>query len=434
MSRSIRSFSAFAFAVSVACVHAQAPLPKPATVAKLSPLAETPDWSRLETLSKTMTAADFEAAFREIYSDGKEVPPPWQQDALGLNVPTGAEDGRTVRIDFLASGDKPVQPKHYWRSVSELPPLNGKPVLTGLHIALDPGHIGGQWARMEERIVSFHPEKPNEVVMEGEHVLTIAQMLKPKLEALGARVSLVRDKNEPVSTMQPKDFRNLALAILHEAGIKEPRDSYAGLSDQEKPTTIQWQSEKLFYRTSEINARGHVVNDRLKPDLVVCLHLNAEPWGDPSHATYSPENHLHLLVNGCYLPEELLLQDVRFGMLHRLFSRTHQEEQPLAEAVADAMALTTGLKPYVYRTPNARLINANGYVYARNLLANRIYDCPVIYAEPYVMNNQETYERLILGPYEGRTLINGKLRSSIYHDYAQGVIDGLVNYYRSKRK
>jgi hypothetical protein len=50
------------------------------------------------------------------------------------------------------------------------------------------------------------------------------------------------------------------------------------------------------------------------------------------------------------------------------------------------------------------------------------------------MNNEEVYQRLLQGPYAGRTLTNGRLRTSIYEDYAQGVIDGLVNYYRSKRK
>jgi len=64
-------------------------------------------------------------------------------------------------------------------------------------------------------------------------------------------------------------------------------------------------------------------------------------------------------------------------------------------------------------TPNARLVSATGYVYARNLLANRIYECPVVCLEPYVMNNQDTYQRLLQGHYVGRTLTNGRLRSSI---------------------
>jgi hypothetical protein len=141
-----------------------------------------------------------------------------------------------------------------------------------------------------------------------------------------------------------------------------------------------------------------------------------------------------VLVNGCYAPEEMRMADTRFEMLYRLFTRMNDEELPIANAVAKAMASTTGLPPYVYLTPNAKLVSENGYVYARNLLANRIYECPVIYLEPYVMNNAEVYRRLLQGPYVGRTLIDGKLRTSLYEDYAQGIVDGLVNYYRSKRK
>ena len=51
------------------------------------------------------------------------------------------------------------------------------------------------------------------------------------------------------------------------------------------------------------------MNYRLQPDLVLCLHFNAEPWGDPNHPTLVTKNHLHLLVNGSYLPAELELDD-----------------------------------------------------------------------------------------------------------------------------
>ncbi len=426
----------FAILLAGGSAFAQVPPPAPGKpdLGKLSPLAEAPDWTKLEALSKTMSAADFDAVFEGTYSNGKNSPPPWQRDPLGITVPTGAPDGRVVRIEFLPPGEKPGKVTRYWHAASELPPLQGKPPLSGLHIALDPGHIGGSYAKMEERYLTFHPDKPGEVVMEGEHVLVVAQLLKARLEALGARVSLVREKNEPVSTHQPAEYRNIAMQVLRENGILTPKDSYAGLGNAEKVMTIQWQSEKLFYRTAEINARAKLVNEQLKPDLVICLHLNAAPWGDPANPSPTPENHMHLLINGCYLPDELLLQDERFGMLHRLLTRTHDEELPLAEAVSDSLAARTGLKPFVYTTPNARLATANGYVYARNLLANRIYDCPVIYAEPYVMNNQETYDRLVLGAYSGRTLVGGKLRPSIFHEYADGVLDGVVNYYRSKRK
>lgn len=323
---------------------------------------------------------------------------------------------------------------HTWRSAAELPPLNGKPVLTGLRIALDPGHIGGSYAKVEERFFTMNPQDPKEFIAEGDHVLTVAQLIKPRLEALGATVSLVRENSEPVTAQRAADLRPNALTILRENGIANPTDSYYNLPPSLRMNTIQWESEKLFYRVSEIRARARKVNADLKPDLVICMHLNAAPWGDAGQQQFSAENHFHVLVNGCYAPEEMRMADTRFEMLYRLFTRMNDEELPIANAVSKAMATSTGLPPFVYVTPNAKLVSENGYVYARNLLANRIYECPVIYLEPYVMNNEEVYHRLLQGPYTGRTLTGGHLRTSIYEDYAQGVVDGLVNYYRSKRK
>ena len=45
-------------------------------------------------------------------------------------------------------------------------------------------------------------------------------------------------------------------------------------------------AEVLFTR-ADIRARGRKVNDTLRPDLVVCLHFNAEAWGDPAKPTHS---------------------------------------------------------------------------------------------------------------------------------------------------
>ena len=42
---------------------------------------------------------------------------------------------------------------------------------------------------------------------------------------------------------------------------------------------------------------------------VICLHCNAEEWGDPAHPQLTDKNHLHLLVNGNYHAGELALAD-----------------------------------------------------------------------------------------------------------------------------
>ena len=407
--------------------------PDPGMLSKISPLGSTPDWSRLEAFAGTMSRSEFEKLWKEFYSETNALPPPFEITPEALLVPTGQDRRPTLKLPFRTTNDAstPTTASSSWRRARQLAPRQGRPLLSDLHIAIDPGHIGGSWAVMEERFLSF---QGGESIREGDLSLLTAQVLKERLAALGAIVSLVRENSEPVTKKRPVDFERDARQVLAESGFPDPQATYQGVDGDAKLLTVQWQSEKYFYRISEIRARGERVNAQIKPDLVLCLHFNAESWGDANAPQFSPQNHLHVLVNGCYSNAELLQQDVRFEALHRLLGRVHEEELPLANSVAESMARHTGLPAYVYTTPNARRPGSNPYVYARNLLANRIYQCPVIYLEPYVMNHEETYRRLLAGHYLGRTLIGGRLVTSAIEDYVRGVVDGLVKYYQKNRR
>src|SRR5436305_5662344 len=98
------------------------------------------------------------------------------------------------------------------------------------------------------------------------------------------------------------------------------------------------------------------------------------------------------------------------------------------------MAGITGLAPYQYPTANsATKVGRSGYVYARNLLATRLYRCPVVYCEPYVMNSKDGFARIQAGDYQGTKEINGVARKSIFREYADSVAEGLSEYYRHAR-
>lgn len=405
-------------------------LAPPPQLNRLSALGTTPDWQKLQSFHQTMTRAEFEAAVNDIYSDASPLPPPWKLESDGVVVQTGNPAKPEARIAFTHKAQPPLPGTRTWRKASELPPLKGRPILSDVHFAIDPGHIGGAYSPMEERYLSF---ASGEAIQEGHLTLITAQVLAERLKALGAYVSLVRESLEPVTTLRSIDLIAPARQLLQEAGFPQPQESYSSLTGDAKIVTVQWQSEKLFYRVSEIHARAKKVNVTIKPDVVLCLHYNAEAWGEAKSPQFSPANHLHVLVNGCYAPVELQQQDVRFEMLHRLFSRIHEEELPLAEAVAGGMSSATGLPAYLYTTPNARRVGTSPYVYARNLLANRLYQCPVVYLEPYVMNHEETYRRLLHGHFLGRTLIAGRLQSSAIEDYVRGVVNGVVAYYQKHR-
>ena len=118
-------------------------------------------------------------------------------------------------------------------------------------------------------------------------------------------------------------------------------------------------------------------------------------------------------------------------MLERILQRIHQREVEIAKVVADVFAERTGLEPYAYDPDSKRAKNVAGhpYLWARNLLANRSYTCPVLFYEPFVMNNKDVFARIQAGEYRGEKMINGKSRPSIMKEYAEAVAAGVAEYF-----
>ena len=153
------------------------PVAAPRPKQRMSALALVPDWKKLERLSNILSREEFEGVFSKIYSNGNAGPVPWTITPEAISIETGPGTP-PVRIAFRSpSADEALLPR-FWRKPSELPKLKpGEPPLTGLHIALDPGHIGGSYATMEERWLSM---APGEAIMEGHLVLEVANLLKIK--------------------------------------------------------------------------------------------------------------------------------------------------------------------------------------------------------------------------------------------------------------
>jgi N-acetylmuramoyl-L-alanine amidase len=393
----------------------------------LSPLAAKPRWHTLERYQETISCADFTRLLDTVYATR----------GYGDLITIGADSAHIMEdrvankffeLRFCKDGPRKL-PQQFWRRIDKAA-RGGKP-LAHLNLALDPGHLGGRWAKMEERWFQVGDKPP---VEEGELTWRVAKILALKLRALGAEVSFARRHAQPMTPLRPDDFREIARTVLAKNGVTDPVESYENAEDESKEKSVRWQSELLFYRQSEIRYRAKRVNEFVQPDLVLCLHFNAEAWGTPTAPTLTDRNHFHVLVNGSYLPDELEHDDVRYEMIRRLLSRTYDEELPLADAIATTFARETGLPPYEYTTDTVAKVGTSGYIYARNLLATRVYRCPVVYFEPYVMNSNEAFARIQAGDYGGTREINGVQRLSIFREYAQAVADGLTEYCRQTRK
>lgn len=383
---------------------------------KLSRLAEAPDWKALEAFQETITKEEFTGLLDRVYAPGGA----WKEwirvGDTSAEIVTGANRPPFV-LRFAASRKDAAAIPRYWRGRAELPPPPANKPLQGLRIAIDPGHIGGDWAKMEERWFQIGNTRP---VTEGDMTLYVAKLMVPQLEKLGAKVYLTRKKAAPVTSDRPAKLLGAARAALAERGtsITERR--------------LRLESEILFYRVSEIRSRARLINEKIRPDLVLCLHFNAEGWGNPARPTLVEANHLHFLITGAFSPEELEFEDQRHGMLVKLLNRSFPEELSVTKAVADSMARATELPPFEYKSSVAVDVGGGPYIWGRNLLANRLFECPVVFIEPYVMNQSEVFARIQAGDYAGKRTVAGKLRPSIYREYADSLVAGLVAYY-SKR-
>jgi hypothetical protein len=394
-------------------------------------LGSKPKWDILEHYQQTMTRDEFARLINDVYCTHGVADDLIKIENDSARILENREAQTFFTLRFAPDANSSQRVPRLWHPAKSLPPAKPDKPLANLRIALDPGHLGGKWAKMEERWFQVGDAPP---VQEGDLALRTARILAPQLRALGAKVFFVRKNAAPITPKRPDDFKELARKILIKNGVPQPRADVLDPKDPAKEQTVRWQSEILFYRYSEIRRRAVLVNTKLHPDLVLCLHFNAEGWGDPNNPTLIDTNHLHVLVNGSYLKEELDFDDERFGMIRRLLSRAYDEELPLADAVAASMAKATGLPPYQYPTTlTTTKVGSSGYVYARNLLATRLYRCPVVYCEPYVMNSRDVFARIQAGDYDGTRNVNGVERKSIFREYADSVADGLRDYYSKAR-
>ena len=392
---------------------------------QLTPLSSVPDWKSLDAFQQTISHAEFTRLIEAVYAPGVVLTPWLVIEQTQVRIAEG--NGNWFVLKFSDDATTPVVPR-YWRTPDQLPPDREHP-LSGLKVALDPGHLGGAWAKMEERWFQIDNSKP---VTEGDLTLRVAQLIAPRLAALGARVLWVRSHPGPVTNLLPESLQALASLTLVGRGVHPISLTYNSAFDPWREHSIQWEAERLFYRVAEIHDRAVAVNTVLRPDLTLCLHFNAEPWGNPTHPTLVDTSHLHLIINGGYSAGELAYDDVRFAMLTKLLNRSFIEEKELAENLSEYMAPATRLPPFRYNNNNAWPIGTTGYVWARDLLANRLYQCPVAYIECYVMNSHEFFERFQAGEYQGLREFNGVMRKNIYEEYADGVIEGVEAYFRRR--
>ncbi len=387
-------------------------------------VANKPDWSRLDEYAGSIERADFERLLSEVFVPRESWRKNWielDQKAVRIRKEAGKDEWYLLPFAKDQAAAKANRPEQYWRDGTVLRAKGDDKTLTDFRIALDPGHLGGKYAKMEGRHFVIGKNAP---VKEGDLALQVAKRLAKRLKILGADVFLIRKSAQPTTKERPKSLREQAKAWQKQIDGKNPPDR----TKAEQRKIEKRRAEILFFRKEEIKARARLVNEKFKPDLVLCIHLNAAPWPDPTDLSLVNRNDYHVLTNGAYMGGEVAVDEQRLQLMLKLLNRSHREERSLAESMATALARATGLPAFAYEGPNAVKIGESPGVWARNLLANRLYECPVVFLEPYVANSKEVFARIQAGDYKGVRKVAGKRRVSLIEEYVDAIVAGLVGH------
>lgn len=336
-------------------------------------------------------------------------------------------------VDVLAK----LEPSRYWRSVEEITSqrVEGDLPLAGLHLALDPGHVGGRWAADEGR--NFRISEEDFYVREGELVLEVAQRVRAQLVKLGAEVSLLREANVRVNPKGPVDYLELAVKQVRvpEENSLDALWAYG--------SALRGRAVRLSVISGDLAARARLVNEVIQPDALISLHINAAAWpvtpaaSEPSASGSAGEgvrrlvdtNNLHALIFGCMSVGELRSGRQQAQLAVKLGNGSGASERLLGDALVVALAEATHLPAATYEGRNAILLSSEQpYLFARNLLLLRMAECPTVLLEPYVANSVRAYGRIqsaLADRDAGRELAE----DDILLEYTDAVVAGVLACY-----
>ncbi|MGC6606505.1 MAG: N-acetylmuramoyl-L-alanine amidase family protein [Lentimonas sp.] len=332
---------------------------------------------------------------------------------------------RVVDVELLSETGK----ERYGRSVVEIREQReeGAPPLAGLHLALDPGHIGGRWAYFEGRNFKINPNEHE--VREGELVLEVAQRVRDQLEELGAQVTLLREGLEPINSKSPFDYLDTV------ANQVAPPEVWTNKALYDYFVSVRNRAVRLSVVVGEIAERARRVNEAIQPDALLSLHINAAPWpkeidGERAQGLHLVEsNHVHVLIFGCMSDDELCVQQQQEQLAVKLLNGSGPDEHLLATYIGEALQEATRLPASKYRGENAVLLDSNApTVWARNLMMLRMVECPTVLLEPYVANSKSVYPR-IQAALQDRDLGRPLAEDDILIEYANAVVAGVLRTY-----
>lgn len=280
-------------------------------------------------------------------------------------------------------------------------------LLTGLRIALDPGHMGGKlWDELTGKFV--RDAATGERLSEGVLNLQTVMLLEREFQALGAETLVTHRSLGPVTAVAYENLdvrayarKELRATSLQDWFLAQLEGENSGLFESfEKNVNVK----KLFSEASRSNyfilradlqARAELI-EAFKPDITLIVHYDtAGAPGDEWGTNPNGPNRTKVYVAGAYSQTEFATRAARSQFAeHALDPATWEASLLLSRHVVSSMSRGLGIPFDTYGGPGDPVRVEPG-IYSRNLaLTQRLSAHAVSYLEVLYYNQTKEFNAL----------------------------------------
>jgi N-acetylmuramoyl-L-alanine amidase len=315
--------------------------------------------------------------------------------------------------------------------------LTAPNLMSGLRVALDPGHFGGTWeeAMQERRYLKVKPEElglpasaGDQKVFEAELTEFTTRILADTLRKLGA---IVFETREPGKSAVGKSFE-----LWFKEDFEKDLEKYVESGDisPAQARLLQTESKSYvfdnLYKYIDFVQRSRKIN-AFQPDLTIVLHYNADEDNERYENRYSrltDDNYSMVFVPGAFVWGELYKPAARLEFLRLLVSPDLEESERLSGFMIDGfkeMGIPAVPKENDLLHPKKYCIESKHEgVYHRNIYLTRAIEGPVSYVECLYQDNRKMFPLLLKRDFK----LNGVKMPRICADVAYKLLGSIQKW------
>ena len=342
-------------------------------------------------------------------------------------------------ISLYSSSDSTNVSTNLYSDINHPTPFSpqgyGKP-LTGLKVAIDPGHTANSFesAQIEGKFVSLSKGKQTCEIYESRSTWLVGMTLKHLLENQGAEVLITRSEleNDTKGHDFPYWVENRAQIEIDSLYSNDLIDSmrFDFLTKCLADTSVRKNKKALFkyaYNIIDIENRAKIINN-FEPHLTIVIHFNVDVnnsgWTSPTKQNFNM-----VFTPGAFMERELQTFEGINYFNDLLFSARIRKSHKLGALILKNLNNSLQMAPLIddeqvqYLTLYSLKSNYYG-VYSRNLSLTRKIKSPLCYGETIYQDHWKSCTDL------AKKDINfeGYLINQTIYEIASGYFRGIKEY------